>query len=145
MMTATDQNKKTKRLIHVGIIEEKKGKLKYLFLREINPNLFQWSKNDVSKLEIETDVFGITIEEAISKANSSFKDQSFRSLNCGFRYTLPERDEHGINAYFFQMNASYASSNGVYFDEILGNNCFVQFASIDALKLRDLLKQENRL
>ena len=139
-MTATDADKKTERLIHVGIIEEANG-LTYLFLREKAPNLYEWTTEDGK----EAGVRGFAIEEAISKANSFYKHKSFRSLNCGFRYTLPERDECGINAYFFQMNASYASPNGVYFDEIVGNNCFVQFASIEALKLRQMLKEKNRL
>jgi hypothetical protein len=132
------------RLIHVGSLQEKSGKWIYLFLREKSPNLYQWTKDNLNG-EIEMPVSGLTIEDAIAKANKFFKADGFKFLNCGFRYTLPERDEHGINALFFQMIESYNSSNGVYFDEILGNNCHVQFASIEAQNLFRKLKQENRL
>jgi len=66
-------------------------------------------------------------------------------VNCGFRYTLPERDEHGYNALFHQMAASYATSNGVYFDEESGNNCFVNFASEEAKNLLKVLQTSKRL
>ena len=66
-------------------------------------------------------------------------------MHCGFRYTLPERDEHGLNALFNQMVASYSSSNGVYFEQELGHPCIVQNASIQARLLWKKLKQANRL
>ncbi|HRD55441.1 MAG TPA: hypothetical protein PLC42_03490 [Parachlamydiaceae bacterium] len=134
---------KTNRLIHIGILK-KKGKEHYCFLREQNPILYEW-KEEENGNEKSLNLFGSSIEEAIFKIRRAFDSQEFCFLDCGFRYTLPERDEHGINALFFQMKESYNASNGVYFDEILGNNCHVQFASLDALKLLKKLQLENRL
>ncbi len=82
-----------------------------------------------------TEVYGETIEESIRLAAREWKEHFFQTLKCGFRYTLPERDEHGINALFHQMAASLSTSNGIYFDEELGNNCFVQKLLFEA---RDL-------
>lgn len=132
----------TNRLIHVAKIQE--NFFKYLFLREKEPNYFIWSE-DENGIEKETALFGTTIEDAISKARKEYKSKGFKTVNCGYRYTLPERDEHGTNALFFQMKESYSTSNGVYFDETLGNLCHVQFASLEAQNLLKKLKQENRL
>lgn len=76
-------------------------------------------------------------DEAMSIPRKTWKESSFRFLGCGFRYTLPERDEHGTPALFYQMVASYRSSNGVYFDDDLGNNCIVHNASLEALDLME--------
>ena len=124
------------KLILVACIqEEKKGSL-YLFLREMGPKQFAWFKKN-SDCESETSVGSNTIEEAIRLGTQTWKDRYFRTIGCGFRYTLPERDEHGTNALFCQMAASYASMNGVYFDEELGCNCIVFHASTEA---RNILK-----
>jgi len=85
--------------------------------------------------EQATTVSGETVEEAMRLAARHWQKDSFTTVICGFRYTLPERDEHGINALFHQMVASYSSMNGVYYDEELGNNCFVQNASDEAIRL----------
>lgn len=133
---------KTNRIIHVGVL--KKGNKKhYFFLKEMSSMLYKWEDEESPYKDLQ--IYGQTIEEAISEAKKFFKDQEFYFLNCGFRYTLPERDEHGINALFFQMKDSYNASNGVYFDEILGNNCYVQFASLEALNLLRKLQLEPRL
>lgn len=124
------------KLIHVGIIQEKGVKI-YLFLREVAPQHYVWFKEN-EKTEVEA----TTIEEALRLAARFWKLDYFRTLNCGFRYTLPERDEHGTNALFHQMAASYASSNGIYFDEELGNNCVVYNASQEARTLQALWQKK---
>lgn len=121
------------KLIHIASIQVNgRGKC-YLFLREKDPQHFVWFDG-----KQETEVSGITVEEALRLARKRWKADEFRTVMCGFRYTLPERDEHGLNALFCQMKESYASPNGVYFDTELGHNCFVNFASQEA---RDLCKQ----
>jgi hypothetical protein len=131
------------RIIHVGSIQEK-SRWKFVFLREKALKSYVWFIDNENG-ESEMAISATTIEEALSQANKQLKSKGFKFLNCGFRYTLPERDEHGNNALFFQMKESYNSSNGVYFDEILGNNCHVQFASLEAQHLLRKLKKENRL
>ncbi len=139
-MTATEQDNSLESLIHVAKTDKN-----YFFLRQRTPILYEWVKTDNESNEEGTEVFGLNIEEAVRKANRAFKHLGFKSLDCGYLYTLPERDEHGINAYFFQMKESYRASNGVYFDKISGNNCLVQSASLQALNLMQQLKQQNRL
>lgn len=129
------------KLIHVGEYLPPHKKKRLLFLRELKPHHFVWFEED----EKETDVTGASIEEAIRHANKAWKLMSFRTIKCGFRYTLPERDEHGMNALFHQMAASQESSSGDYFDEELGHPCFVQAASREALNLWKELKLANRL
>ncbi len=133
--TTEIQNK----LIHVAFIYMKpKGRYK-LFLRRKEANHIVWFEESENNKEIETEITAQTVEEAIRLGRKHWKNHAFRTLNCGFRYTLPERDEHGMNALYCQMAASYASSNGVYFDEDLGHNCFVQAASLEARKLLKVL------
>lgn len=126
---------KVSNLIHIGKIFVQGGFYKYLFLRKVDPHTFTWFFEENDGDEKETPVTGPNIETAIRLANRQWKSDYFSTLECGFRYTLPERDEHGINALFHQMVASYSSPSGVYFDEELGNNCFVNFASIEARNL----------
>lgn len=131
------------KLIHVAHIYTRTGRHR-LFLRQVEPRRYQWflAKNPV---EEPTEISSDTIEEAIRLAARHWKEDDFATQNCGFRYTLPERDEHGMNALFYQMTASLSSSNGVYYDDELGNNCFVQNAPLDARDLWLSLKQEGRL
>ena len=126
------------KLIHVASLRvQNKGAL-YLFLRQLEPYRYVWFREDQSQQETETSIWGGTPQEAILAAYQAWKFDDFRTLHCGFRYTLPERDEVGTNALFHQMVASYSSMSGIYFDEELGSNCIVQFASIEA---RDLWKR----
>lgn len=132
-------------LIHIARIYANRKWL-YLYLRKNENKDFIWHQEQENSLkEIETPVFASTIEEAIRLASRHWKNYSLKPLHCGFRYTLPERDEHGINAFFHQMVASYSSINGIYYDEELGNNCFVQNASEEAFSLWKKLKIQNRL
>lgn len=133
--------KKEEKLIHIARIKGDKKTPLYLFLRQKKDDLYQWTEERENGIEIDTKAFGSTIEDAIAKARKLFKQHSFRTVNCGFLYTLPERDEHGMNALFHQMKASYLSANGIYFDEKLKNNFHVQFASDEA---KDLMYRLNR-
>lgn len=139
-MTSTTNEPQTNKLIHVASVFEK-GKWLYLFLRKNRSDHFTWHQEVEPQKETETEISAQTVEEALRLAVRHWKNRSFRTLHCGFRYTLPERDEHGINALFHQMVASYSSSNGIYYDEELGNNCFVQNASDEAYQLWKRLKK----
>lgn len=122
------------RLIHIGIRHFfNKGK-ELLLLRKISPKQFTWFFESDGK-EIDADISANSVEEAMRLAHHAWKKYAFRTIICGFRYTLPERDEHGTNALFHQMVASYKSPNGIYFDEDLGHNCYVQNASQEAISL----------
>jgi hypothetical protein len=132
-------------LIHIACINDSDSPKKYLFLRKTADDLYNWFEEMNSKEEKQTSVTGQTIEEAIRKARRHWKNASFRSIICGFRYTLPERDEHGINALFSQMVVSYSSPNGIYLDSELGHPCIVQNASQEARELWKRLTVENKL
>lgn len=131
------------KVIHVARILPK-GNLQYLLLRKVDPQTYVWYRQEGNS-EVETSISRTSAEEAIHQARRFWKKDFFRLLNCGFRYTLPERDEHGSNALFHQMIASYSSPNGIYFDEDLGHNCFVNFASQEARDLWETLKTQGRL
>lgn len=135
------------KLIHVGFINRPRQGKSILYLRMTSDQLYSWfeEKVDSSGQEIELPIKSPTIEDAMRLAHREFRPFAFRTLICGFRYSLPERDEHGINALFTQMAASYSSPGGVYFDEEVGHNCFVQNSSLEALQLFRRLKEQNRL
>ena len=142
-MTSTTQ-KIEQPVIHAAKIFRKgKGQI-FLLLRKIAKEEYRWFEV-ADDSENFTSITGPTIEEAISKARKEFASSSFRTINCGFRYTLPERDEHGMNALFYQMKASLFSFNGVYFDEEVQHNCLVQNASQEAKDLMNLLKEKGKL
>lgn len=132
------------KLIHAATILSSNGP-QYLFLRQVSDHEFTWFI-EVDGQEQKTGVTFSHVEEAIRLANKKWMLENFTPLNCGFRYTLPERDEHGNNALFHQMVSSYSSMNGVYFDVDLGRLCIVQNApsSTRALwkKWSDKLLQE---
>lgn len=135
----------TPKLIHVTSIQvQNQGKM-YLYLRQIEPFHYLWFQPEGSGAESETPIRGGTVEEAMIAANNAWKGNEIRTLHCGFRYTLPERDEVGTNALFHQMIASYSSMSGVYFDEDLRANCIVHFASNEARHLWKQLQQTGRL
>lgn len=129
-----DQQTEVK-LIHVATIRLQNKGVAYLLLRKLEPYVYRWYQEMSPGEEAETSIWGGSTEEAILAGRKEWKIEQFQSLNCGFRYTLPERDEVGANALFCQMVASYASMNGVYFDEELGSNCIVQNAPMEARQL----------
>lgn len=145
MTSTTTEKPANPKLIHAARIFSSDGVHHYLFLRKISPDHFVWHREERDLSEKETEVWAINIEEALRLAARFWRLDSFRTVICGFRYTLPERDEHGINALFHQMVASQSSMNGIYYDEELGNNCFVQNASNEALQLWQRLKTQKRL
>ncbi len=125
------------KLIHLAQIKPK-GQVQYLLLKQVSLERFVWFANDS-----EQPVEGGSIGTAIRLARKHWRNDFFRTVICGFRYTLPERDEHGINALYYQMVASYRSANGVYYDDEAGHNCIVNFASQEALSLwKQLDKQQ---
>ncbi len=123
------------KLIHLGCIQGHNPCPVYLTLRQIHDYHYAWFIKNNDKNEKETPVWGPTTEEAIRLAYRHWKIDNFRPVNCGYRYTLPERDEHGSPALFYQMIASYSSMNGIYFDEELGCNCIVHHASLEARQM----------
>ena len=123
------------KLIHAATIRVQNRGIRYLFLRQIEQFRFIWFLEEEPGVETETSIWGGSAEEAIFAAYKNWKIEEIQPLNCGFRYTLPERDEVGSNALLHQMISSYSSMNGVYFDEDLGFNCFVQNASLEARNL----------
>lgn len=131
------------KLIHIAFIYEKGRKA--LFLRKKEAYHYRWFHEIDAGAEMETDVTASGIEEAIRLARQKWQLYGFQTLNCGFRYTLPERDEHGINALFHQMSASCGNSNGIYFDDDVGHNCIVQNASLEAIALWHKLKEQKRI
>jgi hypothetical protein len=132
------------KLIHVAKVNQQQCGQRLLLLRQSDPYQYQWTLED-NGTEKQTGVRGGTAEEAIQQARENWRHEEFQTLNCGFRYTLPERDEVGTNALFYQMIASYRSSSGVYFDEELGSNCIVQHASLEARRLWKRFEQEGLL
>ena len=133
------------KLIHIAKYFGPQGSFRLLLLRKKDDLHYAWYEEDESGKEIETPVSALHIEEAIRLANRHWKNQFFQSINCGFKYSLPERDEHGSNALFHQMAASYATGNGVFFDDEVGYNCFVQFASMESREIWQKLKTQNRI
>lgn len=142
-MTPTTE-KTLGKLIHAASIFTQNGEWRYLFLRKDINGHYVWNE-EIQDTEVPTDVSALTAEEALRIAPKYWTNRSFRNVNCGFRYTLPERDEHGINALFHQMVASYSSMNGIYYDDELGNNCYVQNASEEALRLWQEIKKNQRM
>lgn len=132
------------KLIHIGEYTVPGTGPRRLFLRQVDSDNFRWFEENGNE-EIPLNVSASSIKEAMLLANKNWKHNAFRTIICGFRYTLPERDEHGMNALFHQMAASQRSFNGIYFDEDLGHNCFVQNASTEALNLLKQLEDSNRL
>lgn len=122
------------RLIHVAKITLPKKKSPLLFLREKNEKEYRWFEH-IEGQEQETDVFATNVQESIRLAARKWKLAHFQTLNCGIRFELPQRDEHGCSALFHQMVASYSNSSGTYFDEELGHMCRIDQASDEALLL----------
>lgn len=135
---------KTPKIIHVAKYLAPHLGTRYLFLRELSPHHLVWFTESESG-EKETNVSASTIEEALRMGHRHWKELGFRTLICGFRYTLPERDEHGMNALFYQLAASQNSPNGIYFDPELGHNCYVQNGSKEAIALLKKLEKTHQL
>lgn len=135
-----NEKKKTDKIIHIGRIQPDGRRVVYLYLHRFDDH-YIWLGNDQKAISPPY----LSAQEAILAAHKLWKELSFRTVNCGFRYTLPERDEHGQNALFYQMAASYSSMNGQYFEEELGHMCIVHNASNESRNLFEKLKGENKL
>lgn len=135
------------KLIHVARVLNENNQTIYLFLRQIGRYHYQWFQEVNEDSEVPLPIDGVTAEEALRKAADRFQYHEFHPVECGFRYDLSERDEHGINALFYQMIESYAANNvdGSYFDPDAGHHCYVDFASDEALDLWHRLSDEDRL
>lgn len=127
-------------IIHIARLGQRTSFPTWLLLRKMNPNLYTWFLRDQNH-ESPTGLEGISENEALQLTPKQWENQPLTFLNCGFLFTLPERDEIGTNALFRQMKASYDSPSGVFFDEGLGHNCIVKEASIEALDLMRQLEQ----
>lgn len=131
------------KLIHVAKIFT--NEWTWIYLRHAADTGFVWHQLGSNGAEESTQIGGDNAEEAIFRARRHWKEQFFTTLKCGFRFTLPERDEIGSKALFHHMHASYAIMNGVYYDEELGHQCIVRDASTEALDLMKILQAQNRL
>lgn len=127
-------------LIHVAQIFDQ-GAPRYLFLRKIDAHRFEWFDDSNKSISISA----ANPEEAIRLAWREWNFKHFRPLGCGYRYTLPERDEHGTPATFSQMALSLANPTGTYYDPDLGHNCIVNLIPTTTRALYDTLKAENKL
>ena len=124
-------------IIHAARVQPKGPRVNYLLLKKENEE-FVWFKlaDDAENgKEQRTSLSAPNVAQAVQKGRKEWKDQGFRTLDCGYRYELPERDEYGNPALFFQMVKAYSNSAGTYFDDDLGHTCQVRFASTEALEL----------
>ncbi len=130
------------KLVHIAKVLDPSRGWQWIHLRNTGETGFIWYRQNP---EEPTSIKGDNAEEAIANARRQWKEQFFTTLKCGFRFTLPERDEIGTNALFHHMHASYAIMNGVYYDDELGHQCIVREASTEALDMMKRLQAENRL
>lgn len=133
------------KIIHVGKVHlPKRRGSNYAILREISPKDFRWFIEDKGQ-EKETGIKGESIPQAIHNAKKRWKDSAFNPMHCGIRFELPERDQHGTKALFYQMIQSQRHNNGVYFDIKLNQQCIVQNISNEALLLMSRWEKEGKL
>ena len=127
-------------IIHIGEIYPQQ----ILLLRKVHDNHYAWFLEDREKEE-QTEISAPNIEEAIRLAKKNWKHNFFKLIPSGFRFTLPERDEHGNNALFYQAVRSLNSMNGIYFDEELGCNCIVHQIPLRIRELYTKFKSKQEL
>lgn len=90
-------------------------------LREETPGNFQWFLHGKA-----VGVNCSSLKDSLKSGFKSFKNDQFRPLHCGTKFSLPERDEHGEPAIFSELVRSLASSNGQYYDPLYGQNFIVK-------------------
>ncbi len=100
------------------IIHKARVNNKWIDLVEIEPAKYGWYEGDRS-----LDLNAGSIPLAFSIARKAFPD--FLPIAAGYKYTLPERDEHGKEALYCEAVKSLESPNGVFFDEKAGHNVVV--------------------
>ncbi len=135
---------KTNNIIHIAEILPFKMDKQLLILKKCSHHEYEWyllidGKENATNIKTET------ANQAIQLARKKWSLNSFRSIDCGKRFTLPERDEHGTPALYYQMKASYESLTGIYFDNDLGHNCIVKEASQEALDMMHHLPPDSVL
>lgn len=140
-----EEAKTVGKLIHAAKFFQDRIGWVLLLLRETSDHGYAWFSETPDQTEMATDVTAENPEEAIRLAVNRWGKQSFRTVRCGYRFTLPERDEIGSNALLHHMIASYTIANGVYFDPELGHQCIVKETSQEALDLWKRLAAQNRL
>lgn len=131
-------------LIHIAQIDSLNHSRIWLYLRHTEPQIYTWFQ-EINGKEEPTAISSSNIEEAIRLARREWQNQNFQPFMVGYRFTLPERDEHGNNALFYQMVKSLNSFNGVYFDEELGHNAIIHQIPLIAREIYEKLKVQNRL
>lgn len=140
-----DTPKTAGKLIHAARFFKDRTGWVLLLLRKTADNSCIWFEETSDKQETQTSVSAANPEEALRLAFRQWQGQSFRTIRCGYRFTLPERDEIGTNALMHHMIASYSISNGIYFDDELGHQCIVKETSQEALDLWKSLASQKRL
>lgn len=127
-------------LIHIGYVQKARER-QYLFLRKTEAGQYAWEYAAPAEETNTPEVIADSAEEAIRLASLHWRAPAWQSLPCGFRFTLPERDEVGTPALFHQMVRSYRTGNGVYLDEELGSSCIIHDAPSLTLALWRRLEQ----
>lgn len=134
---------KVSTIIHIAYLQQGRRR-EYFFLRKTDAARYQWEKAEqYSEDQVKEPALIIadSVEEAIRLANRQWHSPPLQSLICGFRFTLPERDEIGTPALFHQMRRAYRVSNGVYLDEELGCSCIIHDAPSQTLALLKSLEK----
>lgn len=135
-------------LIHIGKLSSADGaNEELLFMRQVADDEYCWFREDRSGMERITEIMGSTPRKAVRSAQQFWGEKGFSSLYCGTRYSTIPQDEHGTPALFCQMVASYSANNtdGSYFDDLAGHECYVDFAPDDSLDLWYQLREDERL
>lgn len=143
---------KVNTIIHIGYLQQGRCRI-YLFLRKTDSERYLWQlakPQDTDSEPTEQEfpiVIADSVEEAIRLARREWNDPTsyWQNLECGFRFTLPERDEIGTPALFHQMVLSHKSSNGVYLDDELGCSCIVRDSPSQTLLLWKQLEEGHAL
>lgn len=139
---------KVSTIIHIGYLQQGRHR-EYYFLRKTDSARYQWEKAQERTENFSKDeplpIIADSVEEAIRLAYLQWHSPPLQSLICGFRFTLPERDEIGVPALFHQMRRSYSVGNGAYLDEEIGCSCIIHDAPSQTLALWRLLEKGESL
>lgn len=103
------------KLIHLA-----ESDLGRLYLQETSEGRYQWFLGGAP-----TGVEASSTEEAFRLATRRYAQNHFEPLQAGYKFTLPERDEHGAPALFIDMVRSLETPSGQYFDPASGHNYIV--------------------
>lgn len=132
-------------LIHVATIRPQGPREVYLFLRQLPNKRFCWFEERTKGREVATPLQASSLHEALHRGKQHWKKAHFQLVQCGFRFSLPERDEIGRPAFFSEMVLSYSSPTGSYSDPESGQPYEVTQAAQKSLHLMKLLLKEKRI